>query len=160
MWLGFLYSLVLQRPFYYDDGRMTVHLKKLSVGSSSLDSMREWQGQRLKAGLPIIHPTRNWPRRRDELLDGGSLYWIIKGQMVARQKIDDLIEIQGADGVARCGILLAPDIVPVWPRKERIFQGWRYLEVENAPDDIPADEGDGEAMPTELAAELRELGLL
>ena len=139
---------------------MTVHLKKLSVGSVSLDSMREWQGARLAAGQPIIHPTRNWPRRREELLDGGSIYWIIKGQMQARQVIDDLIELTSPDGVTRCGILLNPYIIPVWPRKERIFQGWRYLEVENAPDDIPADQGDGEALPTELASELRDLGLL
>lgn len=139
---------------------MTVHLKKLSVGSVSLDSMKEWQSRQLKAGHPIIHPTRNWPRRRDELLDGGSLYWIIKGQMQARQKIEDLIELTGPDGVVRCGILLDPQIIPVWPRKERIFQGWRYLETANVPDDIPADASDGEALPLELAAELRDLGLL
>ena len=139
---------------------MTVHLKKLSVGSVSLESMREWQSQRLAAGHPIIHPTRNWPRRREELLDGGSIYWIIKGQMQARQVIDDMIELTSPDGVTRCGIVLNPLIIPVWPRKERIFQGWRYLEVENAPEDIPADEGDGEALPTELASELRDLGLL
>ena len=139
---------------------MTVHLKKLSVGSVSLDSMREWQAGILAAGRPIIHPTRNWPRRREELLDGGSIYWIIKGQMQARQEIVDLIELTGQDGVVRCGIVLAPHIIPIWPRKERIFQGWRYLEVENAPEDIPADQGDGEALPTELASELRDLGLL
>lgn len=139
---------------------MTVHLKKLSVGSVSLDNMREWQAHRLSAGQPLIHPTRNWPKRREELLDGGSIYWIIKGQMQARQAIDDMIEINTGDGVARCGIVLNPQIVPIWPRKERIFQGWRYLEVDNAPQDIPADTGDGEAMPTELASELRDLGLL
>ena len=139
---------------------MGVHLKKLSVGSVSIDSMREWQGQRLKAGLPIIHPTRNWPRRKDELLDGGSIYWIIKGKMQARQRIDDMIELEGADGVSRCGIVLNPEIVPVWPRKERIFQGWRYLEIDNAPEDMPADISDGASMPAELASELRDLGLL
>lgn len=139
---------------------MTVHLKKLSVGSVSLDDMRQWQAQRLKAGMQIMHPTRNWPRRKEELLDGGSLYWIVKGQMVARQEIDDLIEVTTLDGVAKCGILLKPDLVPVWPRKERVFQGWRYLEVENAPADIPKDETDGAALPPELASELRDLGLL
>ena len=139
---------------------MTVHLKKLSVGSVSLDSMREWQAERRKAGHQIIHPTKNWPRRKDELLDGGSLYWIIKGQMQARQRIDDLIEVNLADGSVRCGILLNPEIIPVWPRRERIFQGWRYLETDNAPDDMPADISDGTSLPAELAAELRELGLL
>ena len=78
--------------------------------------------------------------------------------MQARQKID-LIELTGPDGVVH-GILLDPQIIPVWPRKERIFQGWRYLEVANILDDIPADASDGEALPVELAAELRDLGLL
>ena len=139
---------------------MTVHLKKLSVGSESIDSMRQWQSQRVKAGLPLIHPTRNRPRRREELLDGGSIYWIIKGQMQARQKVDDLIELAGPDGIIRCGIVLNPVIIPVWSRKERIFQGWRYLEVENAPEDMPVDQQDGEALPAEMASELRDLGLL
>ena len=139
---------------------MTVHLKKLSVGSESVESMRQWQSQRVEAGLPLIHPTRNRPRRREELLDGGSIYWIIKGQMQARQQIDDLIELTGPDGIVRCGIVLNPIIIPVWSRKERIFQGWRYLEVENAPEDMPVDQQDGEALPAEMASELRDLGLL
>ena len=139
---------------------MTVHLKKLSVGAVSIDSMRHWQKQRLAAGLPIIHPTRNWPRRKDELLDGGSLYWIIKGQMLARQAIDDMIEVTNSDGDTRCGIVLNPEIVPVMPRKMRIFQGWRYLEVADAPDDMPFDKDSGDALPAEMAAELRDLGLL
>jgi len=139
---------------------MTVHLKKLSVGSESVESMRQWQSQRVKAGLPLIHATRNRPRRREELLDGGSIYWIIKGQMQARQQIDDLIELTGPDGIIRCGIVLNPVIIPVWSRKERIFQGWRYLEVENAPEDMPVDQQDGEALPAEMASELRDLGLL
>lgn len=147
-------------PFSYYSGDMTVHLKKLSVGSVSLDSMRQWQSQRVKANIPLIHPTRNWPRRRDELLDGGSIYWIIKGQMQARQLITDLIEVSAGDGITRCGIVLHHEIIPVWPRKERIFQGWRYLETENAPADVPVDTNDGEPLPPELAAELRELGLL
>ena len=139
---------------------MTVHLKKLSVGAVSIDSMRHWQNQRLAAGLPIIHPTRNWPRRKDELLDGGSLYWIIKGQMLARQAIDDMIEVTTGEGDTRCGIVLNPEIVPVMPRKMRIFQGWRYLEVADAPDDMPFDKDSGDALPAEMAAELRDLGLL
>ena len=139
---------------------MTVHLKKLSVGSTSIDSMRGWQDQRRKAGLPIIHPTRNWPKRHAELLDGGSIYWIIKGVMQVRQEIDDLIEIQRADGKPGCGIVLKPELIPVWPKKQRIFQGWRYLEVADAPMDRPVGAEDGEPMPAKLAAELRDLGLL
>ena len=96
---------------------MTVHLKKLSVGSVSLDSMRDWQSRHLKAGHPLFIQ-RAIGLNDEELLDGGSIYWIIKGQMQARQKIDDLIELTGPDGVVRCGILLDPQIIPVWPRKE------------------------------------------
>ena len=138
---------------------MSVHLKKLSVGSVSIDNLKNWQNRALKQGRPIIHPTRNWPKRADELLDGGSMFWIIKGQMVVRQPITDLIEVKREDGRPACGIVLHPELIPVWPRRVRIFQGWRYLETEDAPEDLPQTE-DAAPMPAELAAELRELGLL
>ena len=138
---------------------MSVHLKKLSVGSVSIDNLKNWQNRALKQGRPIIHPTRNWPKRADELLDGGSIFWIIKGQMVVRQPITDLIEVKREDGRPACGIVLHPELISVWPRRVRIFQGWRYLETEDAPEDLPQTEGTA-PMPAELAAELRELGLL
>ena len=138
---------------------MSVHLKKLSVGSVSIDNLKNWQNRALKQGRPIIHPTRNWPKRADELLDGGSMFWIIKGQMVARQPIVDFIEVKREDCRPACGIVLHPELIPVWPRRVRIFQGWRYLETEDAPEDLPQTE-DAAPMPAELAAELRELGLL
>lgn len=138
---------------------MSVHLKKLSVGSVSIDNLKNWQNRALKQGRPIIHPTRNWPKRADELLDGGSMFWIIKGQMTVRQPIADLIEVKREDGRPACGIVLHPELIPVWPRRVRIFQGWRYLETEDAPEDLPHTE-DAAPMPAELAAELRELGLL
>ena len=138
---------------------MSVHLKKLSVGSVSIDNLKIWQNRALKQGRPIIHPTRNWPKRADELLDGGSMFWIIKGQMIVRQPIADLIEVKREDGRPACGIVLHPELIPVWPRRVRIFQGWRYLETEDAPEDLPQTE-DAAPMPAELAAELRELGLL
>lgn len=139
---------------------MTVHLKKLSVGSVSLESLRQWQDARVALGGELIHVTRNTPRRAAEVLDGGSIYWIIKGVMVARQPITELRPMQRADGKPACGIVLAPGLVPVDPLRMRIFQGWRYLEAADAPKDVPISEDTGEAMPPELAAELRELGLL
>lgn len=139
---------------------MAVHLKKLSVGAVSIDSLKSWQDRLTKAGKPILHPTRNWPRRAEELLDGGCIYWIIKGQMLARQPIADLVEITRADGRAACGIVLHPPLIPVWPRRHRIFQGWRYLEAADAPEDLPQDMSSQTAMPADMAAELRELGLL
>ena len=138
---------------------MSVHLKKLSVGSVSIDNLKNWQNRALKQGRPIIHPTRNWPKRADELLDGGCMFWIIKGQMIVRQPVIDLIDIKRDDGRPACGIVLAPELVAVWPRKMRIFQGWRYLESADAPSDMPISDGET-PMPPELVLELRELGLL
>ena len=136
---------------------MTVHLKKLSVGSASIDSLRELQAQRLVTFGRLVHVTRNRPRRTEDLLDGGSIYWIIKGVMTARQMILDFVEAQRADGSAACGIVLSPKIVTVVPQRMRVFQGWRYLEVADAPFDIGTD--NDEKMPSELVAELRELGI-
>ena len=137
---------------------MTVHLKKLSVGSASVDSLRALQAQRLANVGRLVHITRNRPRRAEELLDGGSIYWIIKGVMTARQAIIDFVDAQRADGSPACGIVLSPEIVNVAPTRMRIFQGWRYLEVADAPIDIGTD--NDENMPSEFEAELRELGIL
>ncbi len=137
---------------------MTVHLKKLSVGSQSLENLRVWQELRLSETGRLIHVTRNRPRRAEEILDGGSIYWIIKGVMSARQNIIDLAEVQRADGRVSCGLVLSPNLVATVPTKMRIFQGWRYLETEDAPADLtdPVDE----SMPPALVAELRDLGVL
>ena len=136
---------------------MTVHLKKLSVGSASVDGLRALQAQRLANVGRLIHVTRNRPRRVEELLNGGSIYWIIKGVMTARQAIVDFVEAERADGSPACGIVLSPEIVTVVPTRMRIFQGWRYLEVADAPIDIGTDDDDN--MPSEFFAELRELGI-
>ena len=137
---------------------MTVHLKKLSVGSQSLGTLRAWQALRLSETGRLIHVTRNRPRRAEEILDGGSIYWIIKGVMSVRQQIIDLAAVQRADGQVACGLVLSPDLVATVPKKMRIFQGWRYLETEDAPADMndPVDE----SMPPALVVELRELGVL
>lgn len=136
---------------------MTVHLKKLSVGSASVDSLRALQAQRLANVGRLVHITRNRPRRVEELLNGGSIYWIIKGVMSARQAIIDFVEAERADGRLACGIVLSPEIVTVAPTRMRIFQGWRYLEVADAPIDIGTE--NDENMPSEFFAELRELGI-
>ena len=134
-----------------------MHLKKLSVGSASVDGLRALQAQRLTNVGRLIHITRNRPRRVEELLNGGSIYWIIKGVMMARQAIVDFVEAERANGSPACGIVLSPEIVTVVPTRMRIFQGWRYLEVADAPIDIGTD--NDENMPSEFFAELRELGI-
>ena len=137
---------------------MTVHLKKLSVGSQSLETLRVWQALRLSETGRLIHVTRNRPRRAAEILNGGSIYWTIRGVMSARQNIIDLAEVKRADGQVACGLVLSPDLVATVPTKMRIFQGWRYLETEDAPADMK--DAVDERMPPALLVELRELGVL
>ncbi|MEQ9325850.1 MAG: DUF1489 domain-containing protein [Rhodospirillales bacterium] len=140
---------------------MTVHIRKLSVGSESFESLAEWQAYRLRQTGRLRHVTRTMPKRRDEVLDGGSIYWIIKGVMLARQRILDLEEVIDEEGERRCGIVLDPELHRIVPRPHRPFQGWRYLKAEEAPADLRDGLGKGaEEMPTELLTELKELGLL
>jgi hypothetical protein len=145
---------------------MALHLLKLSVGSDSIRDLAEWIEERLaqrrKRGEPRehIHRTRMVPKRVGELLDGGSLYWVIKGQIAARQKLIDIRPFIDKDGVSRCQFVMEPPLIPVMPRPFRPFQGWRYLRPEDAPPDLRAGAGEVAEMPEELRRELSELGLL
>ena len=118
---------------------------------------RQWQILRRKQAGRVMHVTRNHPRRADELVNGGSIYWIIKGVMTARQRILDIADVVRADGRSACGLVLADDLVPVVPTRMRVFQGWRYLEVADAPADL--GDADSIELPSELVAELRQLGI-
>lgn len=143
-------------------------MRKLSVGSESLETLAAFQkmrrAERKARGEPPFsrHVTRMWPKRADEILaSGGSMYWIVKGVMQARQPILDFEEVRHGDGVRRCGIVLAPELVPVAPRAARPFQGWRYFDAKDAPPDLTDLAGEIDpAMPPEMLAELRELGLV
>jgi hypothetical protein len=146
---------------------MTLHLLKLCVGVESIRDLEDWieetrlHMKRLGRAYEQIHTTRMTPKRMDEILTGGSLYWVIKGQLCARQSITDLRPFKDADGIGRCRIVLEPQVVPVDPRPCRPFQGWRYFAAKDAPRDIPADAAeDLAAMPEELRRELAQLGLL
>ncbi|MGA1020582.1 MAG: DUF1489 family protein, partial [Candidatus Puniceispirillales bacterium] len=108
----------------------------------------------------IMHLTRSFPKRATEVLDGGSMYWIIKGWMCARQPITDLVEVERQDGKPACGIVLAPGLIPLVERRMRPFQGWRYLEADDAPADLPLGTDHDDIMPREMQEELRSLGLL
>ena len=129
---------------------MPLHLIKLAVGAEDVDDMVAWANRRA-----IVH-TRHTPKRAAELLeDAGSLYWVVKGQVLVRQrvvKVDTVGEGQGS----RCEIRLAREIVLTAPQPKRPFQGWRYLRHEDAPPDL-TDVG-GEHVPTELATQLRTIG--
>lgn len=146
---------------------MTVHLIKLCVGCDSVEDLRDWQERKLaarrKRGEPAVlqHVTRTMPKRREEVLDGGSLYWVIKGFVRVRQRIVGLEPTVGQDGEPHCAIVYDPELIAVAARPQRPFQGWRYLEPENAPADIrESDWAAGEEPPPAMLAELRELGLL
>ena len=139
-----------------------VHLIKLSVGSESIDSLIDWQTRRSKQrkGGRYYHVTRMWPRREAEVLAGGSIYWVIKGEVLCRQRILGFEEKIGQDGIRRCGIVLDDEIVRVAPALKRPFQGWRYLDPDDAPPDLrPGREGDS-ALPSELDRALAEIGVL
>jgi len=145
---------------------MTVHLVKLCVGIERLQDLRLWQAKRLddltRAGqLPeLCHKTKQMPRRKDEVLDGGSLYWVIKGYVSARQRIVDLKETVREDGSPCCGIVLDPAMVETRPNPRRPFQGWRYLESDEAPPDLAAADDSIADMPPGMREELRALRLI
>jgi hypothetical protein len=145
---------------------MALHLLKLCVGAESIRDLEEWIGMRLKQRRKAgeaeeqFHTTRMVPKRLDELLDGGSLYWVIKGQVSARQILREVRPFTDLDGISRCHLILESAVIPVMPRPCRPFQGWRYLKAEEAPRDLGDDGGDVMDMPEGLRRELRELGLL
>jgi hypothetical protein len=147
---------------------VTLHLVKLCVGCESIGDLASWQAERLaerrKAGerrpLPF-HRTFQMPKRREELLAGGSLYWVIKGLIQARQPLADVVEGTREDGTSCCVLLLKNELVAVRPVPRRAFQGWRYLAAAEAPEDLPRGSLPGvAAMPPKLRKQLAELGLI
>lgn len=137
---------------------MTTHLLKLCVGAEKVEDLIEWQTARYGTG-PAMHVTRMWPKRDAEILDGGSLYWVFKGLVLARQKVLGLEEVIGADGIRRCAILLDRDVIRTEAMPRRAFQGWRYLAPDDAPKDIVKGRTREEPLPRELMAALTEMGL-
>lgn len=145
---------------------MTLHLIKLCVGAESIQDLQEWIDERLaekrKKKQPVehIHTTRMVPTRAGELLDGGSLYWVIRGEISCRQKLLDIREFRDKEGVRRCRLVLDPKVVPVMPRPRGPFQGWRYLPSKEAPADLGRAAKGVAHLPEDMRRELRELGLL
>jgi hypothetical protein len=147
---------------------MGVHLIKLCVGVDSIEDLAKWQARRLrerrKAGERkprLWHRTLQMPKRRAELLEGGSLYWVIKGIVQVRQRLLDITAGTKDDGTPCCVLILDAVLVPVSPVPRRPFQGWRYLDAAEAPADLkPGARRDIAAMPAKLRQELAALGLL
>jgi len=145
---------------------MALHLIKLCVGCDSVKELDAWIRAKLaekkRRGQPRehVHTTRMMPKRTDELLDGGSLYWVIRGQVMCRQRLRDVQPFRDANGIGRCRLVLTPRLVLTEPRPTRAFQGWRYLDPKDAPADLAHAAPGAAKMPEALRRELRELGLL
>jgi hypothetical protein len=145
---------------------MPLHLIKLCVGCDSVADLEDWITLRLKEKKKRrqkpehIHTTRMYPKRADELSDGGSLYWVIRGEIMCRERILDIRPTTGKDGIKRCQVVLDGKVVLVEPRPRAAFQGWRYLDAKEAPRDLARAAPGAARMPEAMRRELRELGLL
>ncbi len=137
-----------------------LHMIKLAVGIRDVPHLRAHQAERARLFPPLHHRTRSFPRRADEILDGGSIYWVIGGLLLVRQRVTDIVPGQRDDATPCTEFRLHPELVAVSARPVKAFQGWRYLEAEAAPRDLgdcgPALLG----LPEPLRAELQALCLL
>lgn len=138
-----------------------LNLIKLCVGADSVEDLLDWHRAHAHvwAKGTTEHVTRMWPKREAEILSGGSLYWIIKGTVQARQRIVGLAARQGGDGINRCALVLDAEVIRTEHAPRRPFQGWRYLSAEDAPRDLPKGRALDDALPPELAQALAEIGL-
>ena len=138
-------------------------MQKLSVGSESIATLQDWQKvvveRRKSRGLSPYHEhvTRMFPKQVENLLDGGSIYWVIKGLIQCRNELVALEETKTRDGRKACSILMRPKLIPVIPPPKRPFQGWRYLKAEDAPAAV-TEIGGANDLPPELRAKLANLG--
>lgn len=142
---------------------MALHLIKLCVGAQSIADLTAWQKKRLALATrrggraEVLHFTRQTPKRAGELLNGGSLYWVIKGQIAVRQRLVALRPVVRNER-PHCALVLDPKLVPTVRRAHRAFQGWRYLTPKDAPRDLRASEAN--LVSESLRAELTALGLI
>ena len=145
---------------------MSLHILKLCVGCDSIEDLEEWIAEKLAerkaAGEPMEHwhTTRMVPSRVDEVTDGGSLYWVIKGNVQCRQLITEIRPFVDGEGIGRCRLMLDPVVVRTEWQPRRAFQGWRYLKPNEAPADLGTGRRGMAEMPPKLRQELAELGLL
>ncbi|MFT6912936.1 MAG: hypothetical protein ACJAQW_001543 [Paracoccaceae bacterium] len=139
-----------------------INLVKICVGAEHVEDLLAWQGQpRAKGpdGKPR-HVTRMRPKQDSALLNGGSLYWVFKGMILCRQRIERLDDVEGSDGILRCGIVLDPAVHRTRPVPKRPFQGWRYLKPDDAPEDLRASQPSEQALPPEMMAALADIGVI
>ena len=138
-----------------------LNILKLCVGAESVEDLLDWQATH-PSPFPTgerQHVTRMWPRREAEVLDGGSLYWVIKGAILCRQRILRLDRVEGADGILRCGLVMDPQVIRTEAAPRRPFQGWRYFDPADCPPDRRLARGNEDALPLPMATALAELGV-
>jgi hypothetical protein len=140
---------------------VALNIIKLCVGAESVEDLTDWHRAHAHVWAPgtTEHVTRMSPKRQAELLDGGSLYWVIKGAIQARQRLLRLEERRGSDGIARCALVLDAEVIRTESALRRPFQGWRYLDPAESPRDLPKGRVADDALPPELARALAEIGL-
>ena len=145
---------------------MPLHILKLCVGCDSVEDLEEWIAYRLKEAKRLgtkpehKHTTRMIPKRAAEIVDGGSLYWVIRGNVQVRQRITAIRPFVDKDGIKRCHLVLDPKTIPTEWQPRRAFQGWRYLKPQDAPRDLSAAREGLRTLPPELRRDLADLGLL
>lgn len=139
---------------------MPLHMVKLSVGVEDVDHLAAWQKTRLKQNGRLVHITRNTPKRAAEILDGGSIYWVIKKFIRVRQRVIGLERGVDAEGKPSCAIALDPALIRTELKEFRAFQGWRYFREDEIPADLGTDSDTTEGLPDDMVQELKSLGLL
>lgn len=138
-----------------------INILKLCVGADSIEDLIQWQASQ-RARWPAgraVHVTRMFPKREAEVLDGGSLYWVIKGVIQCRQRILGLEQVTGGDGISRCALVMDAQLIRTEAATRRPFQGWRYLTPAESPRDLAKGREREEALPPALALALAEIGL-
>lgn len=140
---------------------MTLNILKLCVGAESVEDLEQWHAEHrhLWPAGQTVHVTRMWPKREAEVLDGGSLYWVIKGVILARQRILALEERLGSDGITRCALVLDAQVIRTEAAPRRPFQGWRYIDPADCPPDRRSTARGEEVLPPAMALALAELGV-
>lgn len=139
---------------------MPLHLLKLSVGTEDVEGLERWQAMRLREHGRVFHVTRMYPKRAEEILKGGSIYWVIRRFIQVRQRITQIERFTDDEGIGRCRLVFDPELVRTRPDPRRPHQGWRYFHEDDAPPDLDADISVARDMPPAMRAELRALCLI
>lgn len=137
---------------------MTIHMVKLCVGADSIDDMIDWQTRQMRTLPNPVHHTRMFPKRAAEMLNGGSIYWVVKRAIRFRQRIIDIRKVDDHDGRSLCELHFDPELIQTYAQPKRPFQGWRYLKPTDAPRDLKSGEAAAD-IPADLDEALKKAGV-